>query len=148
MLFFRKQAQDTDTACSLRERGTAVAQSVGDAFSRGSAHVATLAALFKVEAAIWGGRALRKTCLLLVGAFLVVVAYAFTVVVGCLLLAESIGWLWTLTAVAAFHAVAGLAVICGAVKMKTGEIAPGTVQEIKNDIQCLRILLKDSDKNS
>lgn len=146
-MFFSWRKDDRQES-SLREQGAAVARGVGDTISRGAAHVATLAELFRLEAGEYTGRLAAKLVPLAAGVFFAVAGYALLMACAACLLAEAIGWPLALGSLCAANFLVGGVLLLVARKRPLGPIAPETVREINNDVQCIRILLKEGNKNS
>lgn len=146
MFSFRSKVQDS--VDSLRERGGAVAQSAGKAVSQSAAHIATLGELLCVEVEECADRVVLKAKVLFVGLCLFLCGYGFLMVLVCYLLAQNLGWVWALGIVGGFHLVVGTMVTAVAMNLKLGPFAPETRRELKNDVECIKILLKEENRNS
>lgn len=142
---FRKPQSLAD----LQEHGGEMVADVREAALHAASHANALAQLFRMELQEYGIRQCRRLVMLAAGLFLLLVAYlAFCVVMGVLLQACLGSWLLATGIVFLFNALVGFLLLWVAAASKPGPLAPATCQELKDDVQCLKILLQPKSKNS
>lgn len=107
-------------------------------------HIGALAELFVLELQEYAHSQQRRMRALLVGGVLLLCAYLTLCAIVVALLHPVVGLLWALGIVAAFNAVAaGLAMAVAAARRPAG-FAPATLQEIRADIQCIKLYTKEN----
>lgn len=145
MLFFSRQTRETVDA--LREQGRSAASSVRDTVIHVAEHLRAVTALLGVELQEYAARQTNRLIALAAGVFLGVCGYLMLCALVCLLIGGCIGILWGMAIVCAAHFLAAGILIILALNRKPGSLAPATRQELKNDLQCLRILLNSKKEN-
>lgn len=132
---------------TLQKQGGSVLADVREALLQTSDHVEAVLELFRLELREYGERQARRIVALVTGVFLLLCAYAVFCAFACVLLSMWLGWLWAVASVCLLNALlGGVAVVVG-IKCKPGAIAPATVQEIKDDVQCIKLMLKGNTKS-
>ncbi len=136
-----------DLFTTLQERGGEVVADARQAAVDAATHAEALLSLFRLELQEYGQRQTRRMVSILVGVGLLLVSYLLLCAVACVLLGQ---WLdWPLAVAIVFFvnvAVGALLLICG-IKMNPGPLAPATRQELKNDLQCLKLALAEKKKS-
>lgn len=128
---------------TLQEQGGNLVCDVKTAASSVLSHIGSLLALLKVELAEYGVQQAKRLVLIIVACVLLLFAYAFACVCVCFALYAWLGsWLYSTGIVLLLNAVPGFSLLCVALRAKPAPLAECTRQELKNDLECLRILLK------
>ncbi|MBR5521920.1 MAG: phage holin family protein [Akkermansia sp.] len=132
---------------TLQQQGGTVLADVREALLQTSNHLEALVELFQVELKEYGEKQARRIAALVVGVFLLLCAYAVFCAFACVLLSSWLGWLWAVAVVCLINVLlGGVALWCG-LKCKPGPVAPATMQELKDDVQCIRLMLKENKKS-
>lgn len=130
----------------LREEAVAAMQQAKGVAQRAVEHTGALGALFSEEIKEYGAHQLQRiimavlACVLLLGSYFVFCALLAVV------LSAYFGLTWALVIVFALNAFTALALLVRVKKMAGKQLAPATVQELKNDWQCLKLLCKENSK--
>ncbi len=136
-----------DLVTTLHERGGEVLADARHAATDAARHVEALVELFRLELREYGQRQARRMAAILVGAGLLLVSYLLLCAAVCVLLVQ---WLeWPLAVAIVFFAnfaSGALLLICG-LRLNPGPLAPATQQELKNDLQCLKIAIAEKRKS-
>lgn len=136
----------SDALALFKRRGEAARDDARDLFFQVKEHAAALAQLLALELQgylrVQGMRAL----LCLVAALMLLVAYVALWVFVAVLLATCVGWLWAAGICCVANVLLAGLLLLVAGRMKPGALAPDTVKEIKNDLQCLSLLIQNSPK--
>lgn len=143
-LFSRRTPAEQTT---LQKQGGRVLADVRETALQLTTHLEALTELFRLELKEYGARQARRAAFLVAGVFLLLCAYLMLCAVACVLLSDCVGWLWATVSVCLFNVVLGCAGLLVAAKCKPGSVAPATVQEIKDDVQCIRIMLRGNEKS-
>lgn len=142
---FRKPQSLAD----MQEQGGKVVADVREAALHAASHASALVQLFRVELQEYGACQARRLLALVVGLLLLLVAYLAFCAALCVVLQ---GWLdsWLLAAgaVCLVNALLGVFLLLAAIWRKPGPLAPATRQELKDDVQCLKILLRPESRKS
>ncbi len=109
-------------------------------------HASALALLFRIELREYRRRKVRYCVLLAAGFFLLLLAYLAMWAALLLWLGPSWGYALCALAFCALHAVSGLVVLAAAFRAKPGSPAPQTLNELKEDCECLRMTLGEKGK--
>lgn len=130
----------------LREEAVAAMQQAKGVAQRAVEHTGALGALLSEEIKEYGAHQLQRiimavlACVLLLGSYFVFCALLAVV------LSAYFGLTWALVIVFALNAFTALALLVRVKKMAGKQLAPATVQELKNDWQCLKLLCKENSK--
>ncbi len=136
-----------DIVSTLHERGGEVVADARQAATDAVRHAEALVSLFRLELQEYGQRQARRMVSILVGVGLLLVSYLLLCAALCVLLGQWLEWPLAVTIVFLVNFAAGaLLLICGA-KMNPGPLAPATQQELKNDLQCLKLALAEKKKS-
>lgn len=139
--------QSRETVDTLREQGKSALSGLRDTLIHVVAHIRALTALFGVELQEYTARQTRRLIALVLGIFLLVCGYLTFCALLCALIGSYIGILWGMAIVCAAHFLAAGILILLAINRKPGPLAPAARQELKNDLQCLQILLEGKKEN-
>lgn len=140
---FKKQ-QETPAEYK-RQAGEAFA-GVREAAAQVSEHLGALADLFAAELQVYMKQQVRRMCYLAAACVLLAGAY----LVACALLSVALhywlGWLGALGTVLGVHVMGAVILVMAASRCRTQGIAPQTMNELKNDWQCLELMFKTKAK--
>ena len=131
---------------ALREEAVAVVQQARGVAQRTLEHTSALGTLLSEEIKEYAAHQVKRiamvvvACVLLLGAYFV--SCAFLVVV----LNLWVGIVWALGIVALLNLLVAVWLLLRFRAMAGKQIAPATIQEIKNDWQCLKLLCKENSK--
>lgn len=131
---------------TLLEQGGEVVSDVRQAVLHTMQHVEALAELLHLELGEYAQRQARRAFVLAVAAVLLVSAYLMLCFYAVVELEPLVGMRWAILAVVAFNAVLGLVALLVAALCKPAGVAPATMQEIKNDVRCVQLYLKEKGK--
>lgn len=131
---------------NLRDEAVAALQQVRGAAQRTAEHVSAVGALLSEEIKEYAAHQVQRlvmaivACVLLLGAYLLLCSLLVAVLSIWLGLVSALGIIFLLNLVVA------LWLLVRAKKMAGKQLAPATVEEIKNDWQCLKLLCKENSK--
>lgn len=132
---------------TLQKQGGAVLADAREMLLQSSEHMGALIELFRLELREYGERQVRRIAALVAGVFLLLCAYAVFCAFACVLLSAWLGWLWAVGIVCVANVLLGVVALMFGFRCKAGPIAPATVQEIKDDVQCIKLMLKGNTKS-
>ena len=130
----------------LREEAVAAIQQAKGVAQRAVEHTGALGTLLSEEIKEYTAHQLQRiimavlACVLLLGAYFVFCALLAVV------LSAYLGLTWALLIVFMLNVFTALALLVRVKKMAGKQLAPATVQELKNDWQCLKLLYKENSK--
>ena len=131
---------------NLRDEAVVALQQVRGAAQRTAEHVSAVGALLSEEIKEYAAHQAQRlvmaivACVLLLGAYLLLCSLLVAVLSIWLGLVGALGIIFLLNLVVA------LWLLVRAKKMAGKQLAPATVEEIKNDWQCLKLLCKENSK--
>ena len=127
---------------ALQQQGGELLGGVKDTASHAFSHIGALLQLLVVELQQYGAHQLRRAIAVVAGAFLLVVGYLLLCVFACVAAHMWLGsWLLATGLVCLLHLIVGFVVLLVGIKSSAGPVAPATREELKNDWQCIRLLL-------
>lgn len=135
---------------SLRAQSGSVVSGVRAAVLQATRHLEALAELLQLELREYGRAQVLRVVTIVVGAALLLVAYAFFCFAAVVVSHELWGFLGAciaLGAVVLVNLLVGLAVLYVGIKRKPEGVAPATCRELKDDIQCVKLYLKGKEKS-
>ncbi len=110
-------------------------------------HVEALTALLQMELHEYGRRQVRRFTAALVGVALLLCAYLMLCLFAAWVLTPVIKPMWApLLAVVIFNALSGLVALLVSRNCKANGVAPETIKELKNDLECVKLYLKGKEK--
>ncbi len=136
-----------DLVTTLQERGGEVMADARQAATDAAQHVEALVSLFRLELREYGQRQARRMAAVLAGVGLLLVSYLLLCAALCVLLGQYVGWPLAVAIVFFVNFAGGLLLLICAVKSNPGPLAPATQQELRNDLQCLKIALAEKRKS-
>lgn len=142
-----KQDSAENRQPTLREQSGAVVSDVRAAVLHSAQHLEALGELLRLELREYGRRQVRRVVTGALGVALLLCAYitgCFCVVVE---LQPLVGLRVAFLAVIIFNAVVGGVLLLAAALRKPASLAPTTCEEIKKDIECVKIYLKGNEKS-
>ncbi len=132
---------------TLQKQGGSVIADVREALLQVSDHLEAVLELFRLELREYGEKQVRRVVALVAGVFFLLCAYVVFCAFACVLLSMWLGWIWAVAVVCLINALLGGAAIVVGLKCKPGPIAPATMQELKDDVQCIKLMLKGNTKS-
>lgn len=134
---------------SLQRQGGELLAGVKGAASQTLAHIGALLQLLRTELQEYVGHQVRRVVAVAVGLLLLFFGYLVFCAFACVGLHELLGsWLLATGVVSLVHLVVGFVILLIGVKSSPGAVAPATRQELKNDWECIRLLIsKESSKS-
>ncbi len=145
MSLFKRDTEGKLT--TLQKQGGSVLSDVREALLQTSDHLEAVLELFRLELREYGEKQARRIAALVAGVFLLLCAYFVFCALLCVLLSSWLGWVWAVAVVCLANALPGVAAVVMGLKCKPGAIAPATLQELKDDVQCIRLMLKGNTKS-
>lgn len=134
---------------ALQQQGGELFGGVKDAATHAFSHIGALLQLLVVELQQYGAHQLRRIAAIVVGAFLLVVGYLLLCAFACVAAHAWLGsWLLATGVVCLLHLIVGFVVLLVGIKSSAGPVAPVTREELKNDWQCIRLLLSKENSKS
>ena len=140
------KSEHPEEPATLREQGGAVLGGVREAVLHATRHVEALAELLQVELNEYGRRQARRLTAALVGVALLLCAYLMLCVFVVLVLILKPTWAPVL-AVVIFNALGGMVALLVGKCGKPAGVAPETVKELKNDLECVKLYLKGKENS-
>ncbi len=134
---------------TLQEQGGDLVDDVRKAARYTASHARSLLALLKVELAEYVAQQSRRAVLFAAAGVMLLFAYALLCVWLCVVLNMWLAsWAVSVAVVLLLNAVPGLILAMMALRAKPAPLAEATRQELKNDLECLRILLSNEKTKS
>lgn len=132
---------------TLREQGGAVVGGVRGAVLHAMRHMEALGELLQVELQQYGCRQMRRVTWTLIGVALLMCAYMMLCFFAITALQQYLKPMWAVLAVVVFNVLAGLIALLVGVCCKPTAVVPETVKELKNDLECVKLYLKEREKS-
>ena len=134
---------------TLQEQGGDLVDDVRKAARYTASHARSLLALLKVELAEYVAQQSRRAVLFAAAGVLLLFAYALLCVLLCVVLNMWLSsWAVSVAIVLLLNAVPGTILAIVALRDKPAPLAEATRRELKNDLECLRILLSNEKTKS
>ena len=131
---------------SLKEESAALLQQVKGMAERTAEHANALVELFSAEVREYAACQVMRILLLLLAVVLLLGAYFLFCALLVVLVALWTGYAWALAAVCVLNLLLAAVLVRQACRMGGKQLAPATRQELQNDWQCLKLLIKESSK--
>lgn len=134
---------------TLQDQGGRLVDDVRAVARQAATHLKSLSELLRLELEEYFAQQMKRVAFFAVAGAMLLIAYLCLCAFCCVVLAEWWGsWMWATGAVFLFNFLVGLiALICGR-SCKPGPLAAATREELRNDMQCLKILLKCEKESS
>lgn len=143
--FFRKPKVVT----TLQEQGGALVVDIRRVLSQAISHAGSLFALLRIEAAEYLTHQTRRVVWFAAAACVFFVSYLLLNALLCVLANELFdSWLWAIGAVLTGNLLLGLLCFLIALRSKNVPFAEMTKEELKTDLECLKILLNKEKSES
>lgn len=142
-LFTKKEAPPAE----YKRQAAAAFEGVRTVAAQVSEHLGALAELFAAELQDYMQAQLRRICLFAAACVLLAGAYMLASALLCAVLQLWLGWIGALSAVLGLHLSGAVLLVWLAGKYGRKPFAPATIQELKNDKQCLALMMKAADKS-
>lgn len=137
----------TDALALFRRRSKAARGDAREVCAHIQEHLSALAELFALEISQYLKIQTIRTLLCLAAALVLCTAYLGFWAFTAAMLAPLTGWAGAIGLSCAANIIVAILLLLIAAKLKPGAVAPDTVKEVKNDWQCLQLLLRqDSEK--
>ncbi len=136
-----------DLVTTLHQRGGEVLSDAREVATEAVQHTEALLDLFRLELREYGQYQARRMTAILLGVGLLLVSYLLLCAALCALLGQFVDWPLAVGIVFLANVVVGLLLLLCGVKMNSGPLAPATRQELKNDLQCLKLALAEKKKS-
>lgn len=134
---------------SLQEQGGELLSEIRKAARNVKSHAGSLLSLFRLDLSEYVAQQLRRVVMFVAAGIAFFVGYLLLCVLAVLLLQHVVAsWLWAVAAVFAFNVLVGIWMLVKALRAKPAPLAAATRAELKNDLECLKILLSKENKNS
>ena len=134
---------------SLQQQGGELLGGVKGMAGQTVAHVGALLQLLCAELQQYLGHQVRRAVAVAAGALLLFFGYLVFCAFACVGLQELLGsWLLATGVVSLAHLVVGFIVLLIGVKSSPGPVAPATREELKNDWQCIKLLISKEHSKS
>ncbi len=133
-------------ASALRTEAVAVMQQAKGVAQRAVEHTSALGALLSAEVKEYAVHQVLRLVMAVVACVLLLGTYFFGCALLVVILSLWTGWIWALGIVALINLVLAVLLLIGVKRMAGKQLAPATIQEIKNDWQCLKLLFKENSK--
>lgn len=128
---------------TLREQGGEVVSDLRQVLLHTTSHFEALAELLQLELEEYARGQFKRLVAIVLSAALLGCAYLLLCVWAVVELSPHIGLRWAFIGVALFNVVVGLVALIVGARCKPAGVAPATMQEIKNDVRCVQLYLKE-----
>jgi uncharacterized membrane protein YqjE len=135
-----------EQASALREESAAVVRQACAVAQRVAEHAGALGALFSEEVKEYAAHQVQRLVMSLVAAVLLLGAYGVLCALLAVALGCYIGMVGGLAVVAVLNLLIAMLLIRQVRRMAGRKLAPATMEEIRNDWQCLKLLFKENSK--
>lgn len=132
---------------TLSEGATSAASGTRTAVARTMEHAQALTELFQVELAEYLDFQRRRGAYMVLAVVLLLVSYLLTCALTVVLLAPHTGWAGALLMVLLLNVLGAVILLLRAMALGREPLAPATREELQNDWQCLKLLLKGNAKS-
>lgn len=136
----------TAPPAEYKQQAVAAFSGVRAAAAQVSEHLGALTELFAIELQQYMQAQVRRICLLAAACVLLAGAYLTACALASVLLHYWLGWPGALAVVLGLHLLIAWLLVVLAGRNGRQPFAPATVQELKNDWQCLELMIKSNSK--
>lgn len=144
MLFWLKSP--AAAKASLKEESAALLQQAKGVAVRTAEHANALAELFSAELKEYASCQIQRLIMLVLAAILLLGAYFLLCAFIVLLAAVWLGYIWATALVCLLNIALAVALLCWVRRLAGKQLAPATREELINDWQCLKLLIKENNK--
>ena len=130
----------------LREESAAVVRQACAVAQRAAEHAGALGALLSEEVKEYAVHQVQRLIMAVVAVVLLLGAYGGGCALLVVLLSYCIGLAWALAAVVFLNLLVAVLLLQQVRRMAGKKLAPATVEELKNDWQCLKLLCKENSR--
>lgn len=130
----------------LREEAAAVVQQARRVAQRTLEHTSALGELLSCEVREYVAHQVKRVVMVVVACVLLLGAYFVFCALLAVLLQMWLGLAWALGIVFALNVLVAVGLLLGVRAMRGKALAPATVEELKNDWQCLKLLCKGNNE--
>lgn len=134
-----------ERVASAKERGRAAVGGVRAAASHAVDHAQSLAELLRLELQEYGAAQTRRLAVVSVAVVLLLTAYLSLCVCLSVWLSGWMGWMGSVACIGALNLAGGIVLLLLARALSPGSVAPLTRQELKSDLECLKLLMKENE---
>ena len=138
--------RNKERGSALREESAAVLQQACAVAERAAEHAGALGELFSAEVKEYAVHQAKRLVMVIVAVVLLLGAYGGLCALLAVLLSYYIGMAGALAVVVAANLLIALLLLRKVSGMAGRQLAPATVEELKNDWQCLKLLCKENSK--
>lgn len=132
---------------TVSEGASSAASGTRTAVARGLEHAQALSELFQVELAEYLDFQRRRGAYMVLAVVLLLVSYLLSCALMVVLLAPHTGWAGALLLVLLVNVLGAVILLLRAMALGREPLAPATREELQNDWQCLKLLLKGNAKS-
>lgn len=137
----------TAAPADYKQQAVSAFEGVRAAAAQVSEHLGALSELFAAELQEYMRAQARRICLLAAACVLLAGAYLVACALLSVVLQLWLGWIGALGVVLGLHLLGAVLLIRLAGKYGRMPFAPATIQELKNDKQCLALMIKPDSKS-
>lgn len=130
----------------LREEAVAAIQQAKGVAQRAVEHTSALGTLLSEEIKEYTAYQLQRIIMAVLACVLLLGSYFVFCALLAVALSAYLGLTWALVIVFMLNVFTALTLLVRVKKMAGKQLAPATVQELKNDWQCLKLLCKENNK--
>ena len=130
----------------LRAESAAAVEQVRNVAQRTLEHTGALGELFSFEVKEYAQHQVKRVVMLVIACILMLGAYFVSCALLAVVLHFWLGLAWSLAVVCLLNVVVALLLLRCVKTMSGKRLAPATVEELKNDWQCLKLLIKGSNE--
>lgn len=131
---------------ALCAEAAAAVQQARNVAQRTWEHTSALGELFSAEVKEYAQHQAKRVAMVIIACILLLGAYFFFCAVLAVVLSIWLGVAWALGVVCLLNASMALLLLQRARAMNGKQLAPATVEELKNDWQCLKLLCKENNE--
>lgn len=130
----------------FRAEAVAVVQQARGVAQRAVEHTGALGSLLSAEVKEYTAHQVLRLVMAVVACVFLLGTYFASCALLALVLSVWLGWTWALGLVAMLNLLLAVLLLLGVKRMAGKQLAPATIQELKNDWQCLKLLFQENSK--
>lgn len=139
-------SRDKGQKSALRDEAVAVLQQARSVAQRTVEHTSALGALLSAEVKEYAAHQVQRLIMVVLACVLLLGAYFVSCALLAVVLNMWLGLVWALGIVCLLNLLVAIMLLRGVRRMGGKQLAPATVQELKNDWQCLKLLCQEKSK--